>query len=195
MPPPPFAAHLDVNKTRVRAGFSALAAIAALTLVWNARTAALHSGLSFEALVPVGFGLAVFFLFAATGFRAWQTLRQTRKTPILVIDTNGVTDTRVGPQPIPWSAIVNAELIDLTRDHFNRLGDEDTNQHPKLWGVRLIVTGAASYMSGNGVLGATSKMLIDATNYRHIDINPSDLDTSPEAILSAVQAHLDAYVR
>ncbi|HEY9081072.1 hypothetical protein [Magnetovibrio sp.] len=192
MTPPPFLAHVDATKTLVAIVLTALIALGGLVFAWNARGNAQNAGWSSETLVPLGIGVAVFFVMATVSFKSYRTYDQGRSGPIVRIDEAGVLDRRIGATAIPWTAIGGAEIKDISNAKFNRRGDEDERQRPQVMGVVLTVENAAHYMEPDGLLGSAAKTLGQATGHDAIAIDPQGLDTSAEAILQAVKAYLDA---
>jgi len=192
MIPTPFLAHLDASKTLVAIVITALMALGGLAFAWNARGNAQNAGWSSDTLVPLGIGVAVFFVMATVSFKSYRTYDQGRSGPIMRIDEAGVLDRRIGQTPIPWAAIAGAEIKDISNAKINRRGDEDERQRPQVMGVVLTVENAARYIEPDNLLVATAKALGQATGHNAIAIDPQGLDTTPEAILQAVQAYLAA---
>ena len=192
MTPTPFLAHLDASKTLVAIVITALIALGGLAFAWNARANAQNAGWSSDALAPLGIGLAVFFVMATVSFKSYRTYDQGRSSPIMRIDEAGVLDRRIGQTPIPWAAIGGAKIADISNAKMSRRGDEDKRQLPQVMGVVLTVENAARYIEPDNLLTATAKALGQATGHDAIALDPQGLDTTPEAIMQAVQAYLAA---
>lgn len=187
MPATPFLAHLDVTKTLIAIVLTALMAIGGLVFAWNARTNAQGAGWSSDTLVPLGIGVALFFVMATVSFKSYTTYQKGRSGPIVRIDQNGIFDSRLGDKTIPWEAIGGAEIIDVSNAHMMNSG-EDMNSRPKVMEVQLTVTNAAAYMGSDGVLETAAKGLSAATGYDRINLRADGLDTTPEALLAAITA-------
>jgi len=84
------------------------------------------------------------------------------------------------------------EIADISNAKMSRRGDEDKRQLPQVMGVVLTVENAARYIEPDNLLTATAKALGQATGHDAIALDPQGLDTTPEAILRAVQAYLAA---
>lgn len=192
MTPTPFLAHLDASKTLVAIVITALIALGGLAFAWNARGNAQNAGWSSDTLAPLLIGVAVFFVMATVSFKSYRTYDQGRSGPIVRIDEAGVLDRRIGQTPIPWAAIGGAEIADISNAKMSRRGDEDKRQLPQVMGVVLTVENAARYIEPDNLLTATAKALGQATGHDAIALDPQGLDTTPEAIVRAVQAYLAA---
>ena len=192
MPPTPFLAHLDASKTLIAIVLTALIALGGLVFAWNARGNAQNAGWSSDTLVPLGIGVAMFFVMATVSFKSYRTYEQGRNGPIIRIDEAGVLDRRIGQNPIPWAAISDAQIKDISNAKLNRRGDEDERQRPQVMGVVLTVENAARYLEPDNLLSATAKALSQATGYNAVVLDPQGLDATAEDILRAAQAYLDA---
>jgi len=189
MSPAPFEAHLDQKKARSQAIFGGVGAIGSLIFLFNARKTAWAMDQGFEAMVPAIIGLGIFFLFAGLMFRAVKTLRSPNQDAVLRMNESGVFDTRITSKVIPWSAINNAEIVNLRDTTRTRVQhNEDRNVQP-VHAVSVSVKNASDYLKGEGALGATSKALSEATGYEGIILNPAELNTTAQAILDAILAH------
>lgn len=189
MPAAPFVAHLDVTKALIAIVLTALMAAGGLVFAWNARTNAQSAGWNSDTLVPLGVGVALFFVMATVSFKSYTTYQKGRSGPIVRIDQNGIFDARLGPKTIPWEAIRGAEIVDVSNAKITGTA-ENMNSTPKVMEVQLTVTNAAEYMGNNGVLETAAKGLSAATGYDRINLRADGLDTRPEAILNAVQSRM-----
>lgn len=185
---PPFEAHLDVTKTLIMIIGAGVFAIGGLAFAGYWRSTAQYAGWTSDTLVPLGLGLALFFVMATVAFKGFKTYRQGQSGPIVRIDDAGVLDLRVGPHVIPWAAIQGAEIKDISNAAMIKRGNEDERLRPQVMGVVLKVEGAARFLSGDGALEATAKTLAQATGYDEIHISPSGLHSSAEEILAAIEA-------
>lgn len=185
---PPFEAHLDVTKALIMIIGAGVFAIGGLVFAGFYRSTAQYAGWTSDTIVPLGLGLALFFVMATVAFKGYGTYSQGQSGPIVRVDDTGVLDLRVGPGVIPWAAIRSAEIKDISNARMTRQGDEDPRQRPQVMGVVLKVEGAARYFSGDSALEATAKTLAQATGYDEIHISPSGLHSSAEEILAAIEA-------
>lgn len=184
MSPTPFEAHLDVTKTLIAVAITAAIAVGGLVFAWIKR------GEADNPWVPLGIGIAVFFVMATVSFKQFKTYQQGQSGPIVRIDNAGVLDRRIGQTPIPWSAIQGAEIKDISNAKLTKRGDEDERNRPQVMGVVLNVENAAQFIDSDGLLSAATKAVGTATGHSEIAISPEGLSSSAEDILSAVQSHL-----
>lgn len=188
--PTPFEAHLDVTKTLIAVVLSAVVAVGGLVFAWNARSNAQASGWSSDALVPLGIGVLVFFVMATVSFKQYKTFEQGKRGAIVRIDQNGVLDTRLGPNPIPWSAITGAEITDISNAKMTANTGQDGTEPQKVMGVVLTVTNAGEYLGADGLIESTAKAVSSATGHDKITLSHEGLKTTPQELLAAVQAYL-----
>ena len=185
---PPFEAHLDVTRALIMIIGAGVFALGGLAFAGYWRSTAQYAGWTSDTIVPLAFGLVLFFVMATVAFKGFKTYRQGQSGPIVRIDDAGVLDLRVGPQVIPWAAIRGAEIKDISNARMTKHGDEDVRNRPQVMGVVLKVEGAAKYLSGDSALEATAKSLAQVTNFDEIHISPSGLHSSAEEILAAIEA-------
>lgn len=185
---PPFEAHLDVTKALIMIIGAGVFALGGLAFAGYWRSTAQYAGWTSDTIVPLAFGLVLFFVMATVAFKGFKTYRQGQSGPIVRIDDSGVLDLRVGPQVIPWAAIRGAEIKDISNAAMIRGGNEDERERLQVMGVVLKVEEAARYLSGDSALEATAKSLAQVTNFDEIHISPSGLHSSAEEILAAIEA-------
>ena len=188
MTPQPFEAYLDITKTLVMIVGAAAMALGGLAFAWHTRANAHGNMWTSDTLVPLGLGVALFFVMATVSFKGYGTYQQGRSGPIVRIDDSGVLDRRVGPAAIPWAAITGAEIIDLSNARLNKRGEDDARLRPQVIGVVLHVEGAARYRQSDGAIEATAKTLAQATDFNEIAISPEGLHTTAEELLAAIEA-------
>ncbi|MCW8914654.1 MAG: hypothetical protein OQK24_02240 [Magnetovibrio sp.] len=191
MSPTPFEAHLEVTKTIIGMVLTIGIAIIGLVFAWTKRGKAIEAGWTSDVVGPMMIGIALFFVMATMAFKQYQVIELSKRGPIVRIDAQGIFDHRVGPNPIPWSAISGAEIKDISNAKMMIRDDDDKREHETM-GVVLSVENASQYFEGDGVLAATGKALGEATGHNLINISPEGINTTAEGLIAAIQAHRPA---
>ncbi|MBF0247673.1 MAG: hypothetical protein HQL36_06315 [Alphaproteobacteria bacterium] len=187
--PAPFEAHLEVTKALIAVIATALIALGGLVFAWRARGGAADAGWSSDTIVPLGIGLAVFFVMATVSFKSYKTYETGKRGPIVRVTGAGIFDARIGPNTIPWEAVRGAEIADIANVKLTKSGGNARDTAEPVLGVVLTVEDAAQYLEGDGVLTGAAKGLVSATGYELINISPVGVDATAEQIFAAVQAY------
>ncbi len=187
MSPTPFEAHLEITKAIIGLVLTGLLAIVGLVFAWGKRGKAVEAGWTSDIVGPMLIGIALFFVMATMAFKQYKVVEQGKHGPIVRIDERGIYDQRIGPNPIPWAAIQNAEIKDISNAKM-MMKDDDKREH-ETRGVVLSVENAAQYFEGNGTLAAAGKALGKATGHNLINISPEGIDATAEQLLGAIQAY------
>lgn len=184
MSPTPFEAHLDVTKSLVGMALMVLIAVGGLVFAWTKRGGA--EGSMFSG--PMIIGVAVFFVMAGVAFKQFKTYQKGQNGPVVRIDANGILDVRLGSKVIPWTAIQDAKITNVATGGKLKATDDDKREYETM-GIVLTVTNAASFADGEGALAAAGKAVGEATGHDVIHIRVDGLKTTPEEILTAIEAH------